>query len=100
MIKVRKYKNRWKETEYSITHLSELDFQFLASVLANLKRDVPVEATVGRFKVEYDQFTTIVPPYCGHKQYDFVREFSKYGRVVVLARPIIDPDLKFDIDDV
>ncbi len=99
-MKIRKYRSKtYGCYEYSITHLSDAEFEMLASVMANLRFDVPFSAKIGNFSVAYDGYTSIAPASCADAADSFRRLFSLYGQIrnLKLAR---QTEFNFDIDDV
>ncbi len=85
--------------EYSITRLTPVEFELLACVMANLRLGAPIEAHVGRFTVHYDGYDTLAPAFCGYVAQNFRDLFAVYGRINVPSH-VVEPQIKFDIDDV
>lgn len=99
-MKIRKYRSKDPlQYEYSISHLTQKEFRFLASIMANLRFDVPCVKKVGRLSADYDCYQSIVPAYCSDIVSDVRSFFGPHG-FVGFDNLTPQTEIKFDIDDV
>ena len=96
---IRKYRSKDRFFfEYSITHLTQTEFDFLASIMANLRFDIPYSSKVGRFTLDYNGYTSVARADHSDALDALRKNFACYASVRDNLTP--QTEIKFDIDDV